>query len=131
MNPERRDQGIWVSSISNHKLGFWAHATWKIKAETSGRSAGRDLIEVNTRGNPYRIRAAGWTPASSQGREDVVAVLHELYVAYPGENHAVLAQALLQARKNISPHEGEEAVRLEVARLLEAMGVLRLETCES
>ena len=58
-----------------------------------------------------------------------MAVLHELYVAYPGENHAVLAQALLQARKNISPHEGEEAVRQEVARLLGVMAVLRLKAC--
>src|SRR5690349_19889970 len=115
MNPERRDQGIWVSSISNHKLGFCAHATGKVrkhhKAETSARAAGRDVIQVNTRGNPYRIRASAWSPASSQGREDVVAVLHELYVADRGESHPVLAQALLQARKNISPHEGDDAVR--------------------
>jgi hypothetical protein len=56
-------------------------------------------------------------------------MLHDLYVAYPDENHAVLAQALLQARKNISPHEGDEAIRQEVGRLLGVLTVLRLKTC--
>ena len=58
-------------------------------------------------------------------------MLHELYVAYPGENHAVLAQALLQARKNIPPREGDEAIRQEVGRLLGLLAVIRLRTCEA
>ena len=58
-------------------------------------------------------------------------MLHDLYAAYPTENHAVLAQALLQARKNVSPHEGDEAVRQEVGRLLGVMAVLKLKTCRS
>jgi hypothetical protein len=83
---------------------------------------------VNTRGKLIRIREAERLPTSSQKREDVVAMLHELYVAYPGENHAVLAQALLQARKNISPREGDEAIRQEVGRLLGLLAVIRLRT---
>jgi hypothetical protein len=58
-------------------------------------------------------------------------MLHDLYVAYPGENHAVLAQALLQARKNVPPHEGDEAIRQEVGRLLGVMAVLKLKACEA
>jgi hypothetical protein len=57
-----------------------------------------------------------------------VGMLHEFYVTYPAENHAVLAQALLQARKNISPHEGDEAIRQEVGRLLGVLAVMKLKT---
>jgi hypothetical protein len=102
------------------------HAT-----EASIWTARCDVVKVNTRGNPYRIRPVEWPPTSSRGREDVVAMLHELYVAYPDENHAVLAQALLQARKNISPLEGDEAIRQEVGRLLGVLAVIRLRTCEA
>ena len=93
-------------------------------------SARCDVMHVNTRGKLIRIRAAEWPPPS-QGREDVVSMLHELYVAYPTENHAVLAQALLQARKNVSPQEGDEAIRQGVGRLLGVMAVLRLKRCRA
>jgi hypothetical protein len=63
-------------------------------------------------------------------RHDVVAMLHELYTVYPRENHAVLAQALLQARKNLSPNDGVDAVLQEVARLLGILTVLRLKADE-
>lgn len=78
------------------------------------------------RGKLHRIRTIDRPSTSSQGREDVVAMLHELYVTYPDESHAVLAQALLQARKNIPPHEGDEAIREEVGRLLGVLTVFKL-----
>jgi hypothetical protein len=57
---------------------------------------------------------------------DVVDLLHDLYATYPHQSHAVLAQALLQARKNLPPHEGPDAIRREAGRLLGVMAVLRL-----
>ncbi len=57
---------------------------------------------------------------------EVVAMLHELYAAYPQEKHEILAQALLQARKNLDPGESYEAIEKEVARLLGLLAVLKL-----
>jgi hypothetical protein len=63
-------------------------------------------------------------------RPDVVAMLHELYTVYPQENHAVLAQALLQARKNLGPNDDADAILQEVARLLGILTVLNLKADE-
>jgi hypothetical protein len=52
---------------------------------------------------------------------DIVAMLHELYEVYPGENHAVLARAVVQARRSVSPQAGEEAIGRETRRLLAMM----------
>jgi hypothetical protein len=71
---------------------------------------------MNAKNPPNHVRAgSGSGPAQ---HEDAVAVLHDLYAAYPGERHAVLAQALFQARRNIYPRQGYDAVQREVGRLL-------------
>jgi hypothetical protein len=52
---------------------------------------------------------------------DIVAMLHELYSVYPGESHAVLAKAVVQARRSVSPEAGEDAIGRETRRLLAMM----------
>ena len=65
------------------------------------------------------------SPGSGPG-DVVVTMLHELRLVYPHESDAVLGQALLQARKNLPPHESFDAVQREVGRLLGVLAVLRL-----
>jgi hypothetical protein len=65
-------------------------------------------------------------PVDLEPRDEAVVMLHELRLLFPHENDAVLAQALLQARKNLAPNEGFEAIQREVGRLLGLLAVLKL-----
>jgi hypothetical protein len=45
-------------------------------------------------------------------------MLQDLYAVYPAESHAVLARALIQARKNIAAPAVPDAIEQEAGRLL-------------
>src|SRR4051812_17993755 len=107
------------SSILINESHFLRHShsltreSRRIQANANKTEISREAIlrevNVNPSFDPFAVDY--WS--AGKNRQEVVAMLHELYAAYPQENHAILAQALLQARKNVDPGEGYEAIQKE------------------
>ena len=80
--------------------------------------------------SPRFSRAQSTGPAP-QASKEVVGLLHDLYAEYPGESHALLARALLQARKNCRTHAAPEAIARETGRVLGRMHAGKVAKAES